>query len=165
MREYILNFIDEIKYEKKYSPLTVKGYINDLYLFLEFLNENNIKKFDSIEYNDIRLFINFLYKLKYNNKTISRYISSLRSFFKYLKNNNIIKNNPMILISNPKLNKKLPKYLNFNEIDKLLNAYSKNDCIGLRNSLILEILYSTGIRVGEIVEIKLPDISLIDNLR
>ena len=162
MRNDILKFIEEIKYEKNYSDLTVNGYLKDLDLFLEFLNENNIKSYNSIEYSDIRLFINYLYENKYNNKTISRHISSLRSFFKYLKNNNIIKNNPMTLVSNPKLEKKLPKYLNYNDIEKLLTAYDINNYLGIRNSLILEMLYSTGIRVGEIVNIELSNVSIID---
>lgn len=162
MRNYILKFIEEIKYEKNYSDLTVNGYLKDLDLFLEFLNENSINNYNNIEYSDIRLFINYLYENKYNNKTISRYISSLRSFFKYLKNNNIIKNNPMILISNPKLEKKLPKYLNYNDVEKLLTAYDINNYLGIRNSLILEMLYSTGIRVGEIVNVELSNISIID---
>lgn len=162
MRNYILKFIEELKYEKKYSELTVNGYLRDLDLFLEFLNENNIKKYSEVEYGDIRIYINYLYELKYNNKTISRHISSLRSFFKYLKNNQIIENNPIILISNPKLNKKLPKYLNYNEIERLLNSYDNNNYLGIRNSLILEMLYSTGIRVGEIINIKLAHLSLIE---
>ena len=162
MRNEILKFIEELKYEKNYSELTIKGYLKDLDLFLEFLSENNIKKYSDIEYNDIRLFINYLYESKYNNKTISRNISSLRSFFKYLKNNNLIKNNPMLLIANPKLDKKLPKYLNFNDTEKLLKAYDNNNYMSIRNSLILEMLYYTGIRVSEIVNIKLSDISIIN---
>ena len=157
MKEYILKFIDELKYEKNYSNLTYEGYLSDLDLFLQYLNENNIKSFNSVEYQDIRLYVNYLYDLDYNNRTISRHISSLRSFFKYLKVNNIIDNNPMVLVSNPKLEKRLPKYLNFEDTEKLLNAYS-NDYIGIRNSLILELLYSTGIRVGELINIKLSDI-------
>ncbi len=160
MREYILKFIEELSFEKNYSNLTTEGYLKDLDLFLEFLNDNNIREYSCIEYGDIRLYINFLHESKYNNKTISRQTSSLRSFFKYLKNNNIIKNNPMLLISNPKLDKKLPKYLNFSDIEKLLCAYDVNNYIGIRNSLILEFLYSTGIRVGEIVDIKLLDLSI-----
>lgn len=162
MREIILKFIDELRYEKNYSEFTINGYLNDLDLFLEFISENNIKKYSDIEYSDIRLFINYLYELKYTNKTMSRYISSLRSFFKYLKTNNLIKNNPMLLISNPKLDKKLPKYLNYDDIEKLLNAYDNNNYLGLRNSLILEMLYSTGIRVSEIINIKISDISLTE---
>ena len=160
MRDLILKFIEELKYEKNYSELTINGYLKDLDLFLEYLSENNIKNYNSVEYQDIRLYINYLYDLKYNNKTISRHISALRSFFKYLKANNYIDNNPCILISNPKLEKKLPKYLNFEETEKLLNSYDNNNYIGLRNSLILEMLYSTGIRVSEMTNIKLSDVSL-----
>ena len=160
MRDLILKFIDELKYEKNYSDLTIKGYLSNLDVFLEYLNENNIKSYKKVQYQDIRLFINYLYDLNYNNKTISRYISSVRSFFKYLKSNNYIDNNPCTLISNPKLEKKLPKYLNFEDIEKLLNVFDNNNFIGLRNSLILEILYSTGIRVSEITNIKFNDVSV-----
>lgn len=160
MREYILNFLDEEKLEKNYSKLTIDGYYRELSIFLEYLNENNISSYNAVDYKDIRLYINYLYDLKYTNKTISRHISSLRSFFKYLKKENIIDNNPMLLISNPKLDKKLPKYLNFDDTEKLLNAFDNKNYVSIRNSLILEILYSTGIRVGEITNIKVSDISI-----
>lgn len=160
MREYILNFLDEEKLEKNYSKLTIDGYYRDLSIFLEYLNENNISSYNAVDYKDIRLYINYLYDLKYTNKTISRHISSLRSFFKYLKKENIIDNNPMLLVSNPKLEKKLPKYLNFDDTEKLLNAFDNKNYVSIRNSLILEILYSTGIRVGEITNIKVSDISI-----
>lgn len=162
MKELILKFIEELKYEKNYSIFTINGYLSDLENFLEYLNENDIREYSSVEYNDIRLYINYLYELNYNKKTISRYISSVRSFFKYLKRNHLIKNNPCILISNPKLDKKLPKYLNLDEINKFLNAFDMNNYICIRNSLILEMLYSTGIRVSEIINIKLDDISLLN---
>lgn len=157
MKEYIIKFIDTIKYEKKYSNYTINGYTKDLDIFLEYLLNNNIKSFNKVEYQDIRLYINYLYDSNYSNKTISRNISALRSLFKYLKSYEYIDNNPMLLISNPKLPKSLPKCLNFEETEKLLNAFD-NSVIGIRNSLILEILYSTGIRVGEIVNIKIKDI-------
>ena len=160
MSDLILKFIEEIKYEKNYSELTVKGYETDLYMFLEYLNENDIKNYKSVDYQKIRDYISYLYELDYNNKTICRHISAIRSFFKYLKINNYIDDNPCTLVSNPKLDKRLPKYLNFEEIEKLLNAFDNNNYLGLRNSLILEILYSTGIRVSEITNIKLKDISI-----
>ena len=158
MRDIILKFIEELIYEKNYSEKTTNGYLKDLDLFLEYLNEHNIKNYKSVEYQDIRLYINYLYDLNYSNKTISRHISALRSFFKYLKTNDIINNNPCLLISNPKIEKKLPKYLNFEETEKLLNAFD-NSYIGIRNSVILEMLYSTGIRVSELTNINVSDIS------
>lgn len=160
MREYILSFLDEEKLEKNYSKLTIDGYYRDLSMFLEYLNENSISSYNDVDYKDIRLYINYLYDLKYTNKTISRHISSLRSFFRYLKKEKIIDNNPMLLVSNPKLDKKLPKYLNFDDTEKLLKAFDNKNYISIRNSLILEILYSTGIRVGEITNIKVSDVSI-----
>ena len=162
MKEYIIKFIDTITYEKKYSKYTIDGYLNDLNCFMEYLINNNIKRFSDVEYQDIRLYINFLHDSNYSNKTISRSISALRSLFKYLKSSGYIDNNPMILISNPKLPKGLPKCLNFEETEKLLNSFD-NSVLGIRNSLILEVLYSTGIRVGEIVNIKIKDIDFSDN--
>lgn len=161
MKEYILNFLEELTYEKKYSNYTVSNYNKDLNIFLEYLNDNDIKNYNDVEYQDIRLFINYLYDLNYCNKTISRIISALRSFFKYLKVHNIIKENPMLLITNPKLDKRLPKYLSYEDTEKLLNVFDDSP-IGIRDSLILEMLYSTGIRVGEIVKIKLNDVSISD---
>ena len=162
MKEYIIKFIDTITYEKKYSKYTIDGYLNDLNCFMEYLINNNIKRFSDVEYQDIRLYINFLHDSNYSNKTISRSISALRSLFKYLKSSGYIDNNPMILISNPKLPKGLPKCLNFEETEKLLNSFD-NSVLGIRNSLILEVLYSTGIRVGEIVNIKIKDIDFSNN--
>ena len=162
MKDTILKFIEEIEYERNYSEKTSSGYLKDLDLFLEYLNENNINKYSDVEYQDIRLYINYLHELNYTNKTISRHISSLKSFFKYLKANDIISENPCALISNPKIEKKLPKYLNFEEIEKFLSAFDNKDIIGLRNSTILEMLYSTGLRVSEISNIKIKDISFYD---
>lgn len=160
MTDVILKFIDELKYEKNYSEHTTNGYLKDLYEFLEYINNKGIKKFNNVTYQDLRLYINYLFNQGYSNKTISRSISSLRSFFKYLKKEELIDNNPCTLISNPKLDKKLPKYLNFEETERLLNAFNIDTIEGIRDSLILEILYSTGIRVSELVNIKCSDISL-----
>ena len=160
MREYILRFIDELTYEKKYSELTISGYLKDLDLFLEYINNQNIKRFNDVDYQDIRLYVSYLYDLGYKNKTISRHISALKSFFKYLKKENIIKENPCTLISNPKLEKRLPKFLNFEDTEKLLSAFENNTSIGIRNTLILEILYSTGIRVSELVNMKYKDLDI-----
>ena len=88
-----------------------------------------------------------------------RHISSLRKLFKFLEKNGIIADNPMILVSNPKMPKKLPKYLNYTDIELLLNTPNKEEVLGLRNALVLELLYSTGIRVSELSNIKINDIN------
>lgn len=104
--------------------------------------------------------MNYLYDKKYSNKAIARHISSLRSFYKYLKKEGIVDNNPMVLISNPKIEKKLPKVVYPNELEDILNTPDINTPIGLRDALILELLYSTGIRVSELVNIKISDINI-----
>ncbi|NLM63182.1 MAG: tyrosine recombinase XerC [Mollicutes bacterium] len=155
-------FIDYITNEKNYSKYTIKSYENDLDLFFEFLKENQILNIKQIDYSVIRQYLFVLYEKKYAKKTISRNISALRSFFKYLLMTRIIDKNPMTLISNPKEDKKLPNFLHINEIENLLEIPDINTPLGQRNKLILEILYSTGIRVSELVNIKINDINFYD---
>lgn len=106
------------------------------------------------------MFLNYLYDKKYSNKAIARHISSLRSFYKYLKKENIVINNPMVLISNPKIEKKLPKVIYNNELELILNTPDRTTTLGLRDALILELLYSTGVRVSELVNINISDINM-----
>ena len=159
MKNYISEFLDYLKYEKNYSDNTIIGYSNHLKLFNNYFENKKITNINNIDYTLIRNYINYLYNL-YNTKSICNHISSLRSFFKYLKHEDIIKNNPLTLIENPKLEKKLPKFLYYEDIEKVLNVPDLNTDIGIRDALILELLYVTGIRVSELVNIKLKDIEL-----
>ena len=158
MEKDIINFLKYLKIERNYSNLTIINYGKDLKIFLKFVNENKIDKYDLIDYNFIRKFLEFLYDENYSKKSIARHISSLRSFFKYLMKETIITNNPMTLISNPKLDKKLPKYLYYEEMEKILEIPDKTNVLGMRDFTILELLYSTGVRVSELVNIKIEDI-------
>ncbi len=151
-------FLDYIKEQKKYSEHTVQAYENDLNTFLCFLQQKKITNLKQCNYEIIRGYILYLHNQNKTNKTISRHISTLRSFFKYLKAKQIIQDNPMILISNPKTEKKLPKFLNYQDLEQLLNCSNSNDPLELRDQLILELLYSTGIRVSELISIKQSDI-------
>jgi Site-specific recombinase XerD len=160
MEKYILDFLEILEFEKHYSSYTILNYRKDLYDFSVYLKEVNIDNIMDVEYSTIRVYLGVLYEKKYSNKTIARYISSLRSFFKYLKKNNLIDNNPMTLVSNPKIEKKLPKFVSYKELEELLNAYETNNIVGSRNALVLELLYSTGIRVSELVNIKEKDIDI-----
>lgn len=159
MKNYINEFLDYLINEKGYSNYTIKSYNEDLSAFYMYLDENNIT---NIDYNLIRSYLNYLYNLKFSNKSIARHISTLRSYFKYLLKENYIKENPMKLISNPKIPQKLPKYLNYNELEEILEIPNQSTFLGLRNALILELLYSTGVRVSELVNIKLSDIDLLN---
>lgn len=154
----IESFIEYLDFEKRFSKHTSLNYEIDLKEFLEF-QEKDIK---DIDINDIREYLKFLYDKKYSNATISRKVSSLKSFFKYLSGENKIKENPMLLISNPKKEKKLPNFLNYEDLEKLLNIPDLKISDGQRDALIMEMLYSTGIRVSELVNIKIKDIDFTD---
>lgn len=159
MKDYRNEFIKYLINEKGYSKYTIKSYNEDLNTFYAYLHENNI---NTVDYQLVRRYLNYLYDLKLSNKSICRHISSLRSYFKYLMKEELIKDNPMILISNPKITQNLPKYLNYNELEDILTIPDRTTFLGLRDALILELLYSTGVRVSELVNIKLNDIDLIN---
>lgn len=157
--KYVLEFLKYIDLEKNYSNYTLINYKDDLSFYLDFLNKENIDVLDS-DYKVIRNYLSYMYNKKYSSKTISRHISSLRSFYKYMLKENYIVKNPMTLISNPKQESKLPHFLYYNELETILNIPDKSTPLGQRDSVILELLYSTGIRVSELVNIKLKDINL-----
>ena len=158
MNKELDDFINYLEYERNYSNNTIIAYKNNILQLINYLESININDIKSVKYETIRGYLSYLHENKYKSKSISRMISSMRSFFKYLKVENVISNNPMTLISNPKLEKKLPKYLTINEVEKILNVPDMNDKIGIRDAFILELLYVSGIRVSELVNIKLNDI-------
>ena len=147
------DFLNYLKYEKGFSDYTIKNYEIDLRNFYNFADKKPL---------DIELIRNYLRKLyedKYSNRSISRKVSSLKSYFKYLESEGIIKDNFMRLISNPKVEKTLPNYLNYEDLEQLLAFPDRSNKYGLRDALILEMLYSSGIRVSELSNIKLNDIN------
>ena len=160
MKNRIEEFKKYLIYEKKYSIKTSDNYIRDLEKFDLFLRKDSISE---VDYKVIRMYLVELYNKKYSAKTISRILSSLRSFYKYELNRGYIKSNPCSLISNPKVEKKLPNFLSYNEIEDIIDESSNDIKNGIRNKLIIELLYSTGIRVSEVVNIKVKDIDLVDN--
>ena len=150
--EYIEEYLKYLLIEKKYSENTINSYRTDLN---ELYNYN--KNILHLKKNDI---LNFIEKNKdKNSKTLSRYITTFRGFYKYLEIENIVNNNPLSNISQPKTNKTLPKVLSVSEIDKLLDI-ELNDKYDYRNKAMLELMYSTGIRITELINIKIHDISI-----
>ena len=162
MKEQANLFIEFLKYQKGYSENTIINYENDIKEFLEFLNKENINNLSDVDYSIVRFYLMDLYNQKFSRSSVSRKLSSLRSFFKYLHNEEIVKINPFSLISSPKKEKRLPKFLYNEDIEKIFNVPNINTNLGKRDFLILELLYDTGIRVSELVNIKLNDINLND---
>ena len=150
--ENVHKFLDYLKYEKGFSDYTIKSYETDLREFYDFALE------DKIDIELVRKYLRKLYENKYSSRSISRKVSTLKSYFKYLESEGIIKDNFMRLISNPKIEKTLPNYLNYEDLEKLLAFPDRSNKYGLRDALILEMLYSSGVRVSELANMKLNDI-------
>ncbi len=157
--KYLEEYIKYLTYEKHYSNHTIINYESDILEFIEYLEKESIELL-KIDYAFIRGYLNYLVNdKKDNNTTVSRKISSLRGFYKYLSNNDYINNNPFRLVSLPKKSKKLPKYFYYNELEELFNSCDIKTPLGQRDELILEMLYATGVRVSELVNIKVNDIN------
>jgi site-specific recombinase XerD len=145
--------------ELGYSLDTIKGYIGDLNQYNHFLN---IKKIDYhfITHDIAMNYLKYLDSLNLTNKSIARKMSSVRGFYNYLLTNHVINSNVFNSMSNPKIEKKLPEFLNYNEISDLLNAVEPDSTLNIRNRLILELIYATGIRLSECSNLKVNDFNL-----
>ena len=162
MDKYIDMYLEYLLYQRNYSKLTISGYKEDLDFYKDYVKSQN-KSFLEIDYAFIRKFYNYMDYLKYSKNTISRKISAIRSFYKYLARNGYIAFNPFSLTTGPKKDKLLPKFLYYNELEELFNACDLSTFLGVRDRLILEMLYATGMRVGELETIKINDINFYDN--
>jgi integrase/recombinase XerC len=158
-------FLDYLQSELNYSENTIKSYEIELEKYKCFLNENNIN-YLNINKDNVRNYLKYLDSLKYKNSSISRNLSALRSFYKYLVIKEKIGKNIFNGIHNPKKEKKLPNYLGENDILDILDFVNlenyKESILTNRDLLIIEMLYDTGCRVSELVNIKIKDIDTSD---
>lgn len=152
--DYIERFLKYLKDEKNYSELTIINYKKDLIEFYNFTMSKNLTK---ITREDIKEYLKELFNNKNKSSTVSRKISSLKSFYKYMKENGYININPASGIKYPKKEKSLPKFVQYNELEEMINISKLGD-FGERNNLIIELMYNTGVRVSELVNIKINDI-------
>jgi len=155
--KYINEYIEYLNKIKNYSDKTSISYYNDLIEYNEFLGNNFIGILDA-DYDIVTKYMKYLYERKINKNSISRKLSSIRGFYNYLVKENIVSNNYFKEVSNPKRELYLPKFLKNEEIDKIFSVCSYDNKIEQRDSLIIELLYATGIRVSELVNIKIKDI-------
>ena len=152
------DYLTYLKIERNYSDKTISSYKKDIDEFLYYLKINH-KDLFSIKYSDINPYLKILDNKKNTNSTISRKISSLRGFYKYLLREKKIDSNPFLLVSLPKKDKKLPRFFYYNELELLFDVPDLKTPLGQRDRLILEMLYATGVRVSELVNIRIDDIS------
>ncbi|ADL07848.1 tyrosine recombinase XerC [Thermosediminibacter oceani] len=156
------SFLTYISAAKNQSPNTLKAYANDLGQFIEYLEQNKISKtktLNDITHLDIRGFLAYLKESGASKKTIARKLSAIRSFFRYLSTEGLVSEDPTKMVQGMKLPKKLPLFLYPAEIEALLSAPGQ-DVLGIRDRAIMELLYATGMRVSELVSLKLKDVNL-----
>ena len=155
----VKSFLQYIQYEKKYSSCTVFSYQNDIYQFQDFLTENYSLSIEQTELKHIRNWILQLKSKNIESSSINRKLSALKSLFKFGLRNNHIKSNPCTKLQSLKTPKKLPVFFKTSELDTALESTenAKNDFADIRNNIILEILYQTGIRRAELIGLKDSD--------
>lgn len=161
MKRYLSKFISYLEIEKNYSKHTLLNYRLDLEEFADFTKDVKLEK---IDYLLMRRFLAELRTKHLRPRSLARKMSSLRSFFKFLQRESLIKNNPAVLLMSPKLDKPLPKFLAEDEMIRFIEAPDLKTILGKRDRAILETLYSTGIRVSELVGLNSEDVDQIGNI-
>jgi integrase/recombinase XerC len=157
-REYIKAYTEYISFEKRLSKNTIKNYLKDIFKLEEL---NNLRPFNKIEIDDIRKNISSLHSKGLNGKSLSRMLSSWRGFYEFLITRfNFIKN-PIIGIKAPKSSKKLPQILSVDQVVRLVDIKDES-LLGLRDHAVLELFYSSGLRLSELTNLNENDINFSD---
>ena len=159
-QDIISDFLTYLEKERHYSKFTINAYGYDLYRFVEFFEEYSgtpVSDFGDVDKIAIRHFLGKEFEEEYSSKTVARRLASVKSFFKYLLKIEEIQDNPAIHIKTPKTPKSLPVYVNEDMVEKLMDAPASDSFSGLRDRAMLELFYSTGMRLRELVNINLDD--------
>lgn len=164
MEIFLKEYLAYLKLEKNLSANTVSSYKNDLSSFIRFLEEHKINDPSQIESRLIVIFFTNLEKVGLTSSSAARYFSSLKGFLNYLFANSYIKNNPIEKVSPPKLAKNLPGVLSFDEIEKILSIPNTTETLGVRDKTILEVFYACGLRISELISLKLSDLFLNEDM-
>ncbi len=161
MQDLILRFNEYLKTEKKSSKNTLESYMRDIGQFSSYCSANNISSAAEISADTVMHYLKFVHSLGKSDATIARITASLRSFFTYLSNNKIVKENPVKTVKFvPQQQKKLPEILSNKEVVLLLSQPDCSNYKGCRDKAMLELLYATGIKVSEIIDLKVSDVNL-----
>ena len=159
MKSYddILNdFCNYLKIDKKYSNLTIESYKNEILKYINFFKNQN-QNLNNIKYDDIRNYLNYLKQEDISDRTLAHNVSVIKSFYKFLLIEKYIDINPSEFLELPKLKKQLPTTLSKEEVETLLDIDLK-DNYSYRNKAMLELMYATGLRVSELVNLRINDI-------
>lgn len=159
MNKASVSFINYLKEDRLYSERTIKSYEEDIEKFLKFLSKEGLLM-DQVNIDIIRNFLTQELNAGISKRSCKRRLSSLRHFYTYMSNHNMVKENPFLFVSAPKMDKTFPHALYREQIDRLFTANSeRTDELAIRDQAILELLYSSGLRCSELVNLKVQDIN------
>lgn len=154
MQEYL----DVLKYQKNYSDLTIQAYQRDIEQFFLYLREECIEDLSDVQYSFLRGYLSSLHQQNLSAKTINHKMSSLRGFYRYLQNQEYINDNPFLLVDSLKEPQRNPDFLYIDEMVALLDSIDITAPLGKRNKAMLELMYASGLRCREVVELTLAQI-------
>ena len=160
MEKTLDGFITYLHNVKKKSENTVLSYNRDLTKFIKYLRTNKITSLDKVEEKDLEKYIKELNDNGFKSATVSRNIASLKAFLHYLNNEGVLSNDPTKSLKSPKIEKKIPEILTTDEVFALLEQPSGDSPKEIRDKAMLELLYATGIRVSELINLETSDVNL-----
>src|SRR2546427_10586426 len=155
----ISSFLTHVRVEKGLSSNTVSAYRRDLVKFDEFARKRKLM-LEAVSRDDLVDFLAGLYRQKLESKTVARHLVTLRNFFRFAQIHELIREDPSVNFESPKIHRALPGYLRLEEVERLLNQPDVKTPIGLRDRAMLEVLYSTGLRVSEVIGLRVTDLDI-----
>lgn len=164
MTIFLKEYLSVLKLEKNLSENTVTSYRNDIGSFINYLEEKKISDLSEIKIKHLNNFFELLYELGLSSTSAARYHSSIKGFLNYLFNSGYITENPIDKITPPKLAKNLPQVLTVAEVESILSKPDIEDKFGLRDKAVLELLYACGLRVSELINLKISDLFFNDEI-
>jgi len=158
MIEYLQQYLNFLHIEKNLSENSISAYKTDLERYLSYLEALDIKRLNQIDAKHIRKLIQTLSELGLNNASLSRNLSAIRSFHKFLLSEDLLLKDPSEHIQGPKIRRYLPSVLSFNEIELILNQINITLSLGIRDRAMLELLYVSGLRVSELLNLPTQEV-------
>ncbi len=164
MQNYLDDFLKHLKYERNLSEHTLRNYESDMVQFYDFIappnqeGERRAVDIHGIDNLTIREYMATLYEKKKKKSSIHRKVACLRTFFRFLCREGVLENNPAVLVSSPRVDRKLPNHLSIEQMIQFIETPETDTVLGKRDRAILELLYASGVRVSELVGLNLTDI-------
>ncbi|MDT2816380.1 tyrosine recombinase XerC [Vagococcus lutrae] len=165
MEEDVISFLADLQHTRQFSEKTILAYQGDLNDYASFLSESGEPNYLNVDYQDLRIYLSYLYDKGYSRSSISRKLSSLRSFYQFLLSQSKVEENPVTYVQIRQKNQKLPRFYYEKEMTQLFDVvYAGDRALDYRNCALLELMYATGIRVSEATGIRLSDIDMTTDI-